>query len=65
MPHFHAVYGDHEISVEIESGRIHGNFPPRALKLVLEWASIHKEELLVNWQRARQGQPLAKIAPLE
>lgn len=65
VPHFHAVYGDHEISMEIETGRIHGNFPPRALKLVLEWAGLHKEELLANWQRARQGQPLTRIAPLE
>lgn len=65
VPHFHAVYGDHEVSVEIETARIHGQFPPRALKLVLEWATLHREELLANWQRARQGQPLARIAPLE
>jgi hypothetical protein len=65
VPHFHAVYGKHEISVEVESGRIHGQFPPRALRLVLEWASLHKEELIENWQLARQGQPLRRIAPLE
>jgi hypothetical protein len=64
-PHFHAVYGEHEISVELESGKIHGQFPPRALRLVLEWASLHKEELIENWQLARQGQPLRRIAPLE
>jgi hypothetical protein len=32
VPHFHAVYGEHEISVEIETGSIHGEFPPRALE---------------------------------
>jgi hypothetical protein len=36
VAHFHAVYGDHEISVEVETGKIHGQFPPRALTLVLE-----------------------------
>lgn len=41
VPHLHAVYGDHEISVEVETGRIHGQFPPRALKLVLEWMNLH------------------------
>jgi Domain of unknown function (DUF4160) len=65
VPHFHAVYGEHEISVEIESGTIHGEFPARALRLVLEWAALHRQELIENWQLARQGQPLRRIAPLE
>ena len=64
-PHFHAVYGDYEISVEVETGTIHGRFPPRALKLVLEWMNLHKPELLEDWQLAKQGQPLKRIAPLE
>ena len=65
VPHFHAVYGQHEISVEVESGKIYGQFPPTAMRLVLEWANLHKEELIENWQLARQGQPLRRIAPLE
>ena len=59
------LYGAHEISVEIETGRIHGDFPPRALKLVVEWMELHKAELLEDWQLAKQGQPLNRIAPLE
>lgn len=39
--------------------------PSRALGLVLEWANLHKQELLENWQLARKGQPLNRIAPLE
>lgn len=65
VAHFHAVYGEHEISVEIESGLIRGEFPPRAKRLVLEWAALHKAELLENWEKARTGQVLAPIAPLE
>ncbi len=65
VPHFHAVYGEHEISVEVETGRIHGEFPPRALKLVLEWRSLHQAELLENWRLAKERQPLKRIAPLE
>jgi hypothetical protein len=65
VPHFHAVYGEYEISVEVETGTIHGRFPPRALKLVLEWMNLHKQELLENWELAKQGQPLKRIAPLE
>lgn len=65
VPHYHAVYGQQEISVEIETGAIHGEFPPRALRLVLEWATLHKQELLDNWRLAREGQLLRRIAPLE
>jgi hypothetical protein len=64
-PHFHAVYGDRKITVEIESGVVRGMFPPRALRLVLEWAALHKPELLANWERARNRQALVRIEPLE
>lgn len=65
VPHFHAVYGEHEVSIEIGSRVVFGEFPPRALRLVLEWAELHRAELLENWELARQGQPLIRIAPLE
>lgn len=65
VPHFHAVYGGHEVSVEVKSGAVHGSFPPRALKHVFEWTILHRAELLTNWDRAREGKPLHHIAPLE
>ena len=64
-PHFHAIYGEYEITVEIESGIINGRFPKRALKLVFEWLELHKDELLENWRLAEERQPLNKISPLE
>ena len=33
--------------------------------LVVEWASLHREALLENWERARRGEPLRPIPPLE
>jgi len=64
-PHFHATYGEHEITVEIQSGRVTGSFPRRAESLVLEWLALHRDELLADWELARAGQPLRPIAPLE
>ena len=46
--HFHAVYGEYEITVEIETGKITGEFPKRALSAVLEWHVLHKDELVAN-----------------
>ena len=64
-PHFHAVYGEFEITVEIENGVVKGRFPKRALRLVLEWMDLHYEELIENWLLVKQKKPLKKIAPLE
>jgi hypothetical protein len=64
-PHFHAEYGEHEMTVEIESGMAEGRFPRRALAAVLDWYTQHRDELLDNWQLAIQEQPLNRIDPLE
>jgi hypothetical protein len=65
-PHFHAAYGEFEAQIGIESLAIlRGGLPRRALALVLEWGSIHREELRRDWDLARQGRPLRPIAPLD
>lgn len=63
--HFHAIYGDFEITVNIESGTVVGAFPPRALSLVEAWRCLHRAELMNAWNLARAGMPLPRIAPLE
>lgn len=66
-PHFHAVYGGRKISIGIAPPVkvLKGKASPRVLALVREWALLHQVELLENWERARRGEPLQKIAPLE
>lgn len=45
-PHFHAIYGEHEAIIEIENlSVLAGKLPAKALGLVIEWASIHQDEL--------------------
>ncbi|MDX6500882.1 MAG: hypothetical protein QOG23_4142 [Blastocatellia bacterium] len=64
-PHFHATYGEYDVQVSIRDGSVNGRFPPRALRLVLEWQALHRDELLENWELARQRRPLNTISPLE
>jgi len=65
-PHFHARYADHRASIEIESlALMAGDLPGRALGLVIEWARLHRSDLVDDWERARQAQPLLPIAPLD
>ena len=64
-PHFHAEYGGEEALYEIQTLRVYaGSLPRRVHNLVLEWADLHREELMQEWQKARNGEPLGKILPL-
>ena len=40
-----------------------GALPKRAMRLVLEWAEQYREELLADWELARDGQPLNPPTP--
>ncbi len=64
-PHFHALYQGFQAEYDIRTLDIlAGNLPPRAHAMVLEWASIHKDELLENWEKAALPEPLNRIEPL-
>jgi hypothetical protein len=65
-PHFHAFYGEAQAAISIATmDLIAGSLPPRATALVVEWALLHRSELRENWNRARLGQPIIAISPLQ
>jgi len=65
-PHFHAESGSDRALVDIQTHAIFsGRLPPRATGLVVEWATLHQNELLEDWNLARASQELHKIPPLE
>lgn len=64
-PHFHAKYGDSKAAISIKDLTLQeGQLPKRVLSLVLEWAFDHREELMEDWELARQHKQLHKIEPL-
>jgi hypothetical protein len=65
-PHFHAIYGEYEATVAIETAEVlEGQLPRRARALVSEWAVAHRAELEQAWALARASQPLPTIQGLE
>jgi len=65
-PHFHAKYGDFIVEINIQTLQImRGELPKRAKALVLEWADEHRNELMQDWELARQNKELNKIEPLK
>lgn len=64
-PHFHAIYAENEVLIEIRTLEIlKGKMPRRPLTLVLEWAQEHRAELMEDWELCKQNQSPKKISPL-
>ena len=63
-PHFHAWYKEYKIIVTIQNGIVKGEMPARALRMILEWLELHREELMKNWEKAQLKKTLDKIEPL-
>lgn len=64
-PHFHAIYNEYDIEIEIKNLTIlDGKLPARILGLVMEWAELHKEELMSDWNLLQETGKFNKIQPL-
>ena len=64
-PHFHADYAEHKAIIDIKKLELwSGYLPPRVLGLVIEWAAIHQDELMDNWEKSVQQETLLPIKPL-
>jgi hypothetical protein len=48
VPHFHAEYSGERASITVDGKVLAGSLPPRALRLVEEWARLHEDELLAK-----------------
>jgi len=65
-PHFHAEYAGNIALIEIRNLSVFsGRLPPRAMGLVIEWATLHQQELFADWERAQSQIELLRIPPLE
>lgn len=61
-PHFHVSYGSFVGIVNLETLQMEeGDLPDRAMAMIREWASKHRDELLEVWetQQFRKIEPLA------
>ena len=64
-PHFHVIYNEYDAEIEIKTlAVLGGKLPPRVLGLAMEWAELHKDELMDNWNLLQAGKEYIKIEPL-
>jgi len=64
-PHFHVKYGEFKASIAINDlALLNGDLPSRIHGYVIEWASLHKQELIENWNMLQTAGKISKIEPL-
>ena len=64
-PHFHAEYNGKKALIDITNIQvIKGALPNKQLRLILAWCTIHQDELMQNWELAKDMKPLNRINPL-
>lgn len=65
-PHFHAQYGEHEVIIEIKTGRIlSGKIPTRLQYFVELWRKENEVQILEAWDSAQEYEVPKKVKPLE
>jgi len=64
-PSFSTDHGEHSAIIDIRNLDLwSGYLPPRVLGLVIEWAAIHQDELVNNWEKVVKQETLLPINPL-
>lgn len=64
-PHIHIKYESFRATLSIETlSLLEGKLPSRVLGLVIEWAELHQQELLTNWNSIRASGEFRKVDPL-
>jgi hypothetical protein len=64
-PHFHAIYNEFAAQISIRHPAIiNGKLRRACSRYVIEWASLHENELAQCWDAARGDQVIGKVEPL-
>ena len=65
-PHLHAEYQGRKALLDFRGNILRGDLGSRtALRLLREWIDQHADELMADWELARSGKTIQRIAPLE
>ncbi|MBI5582378.1 MAG: DUF4160 domain-containing protein [Deltaproteobacteria bacterium] len=65
-PHFHAEYQGSKAVFDFNGNILRGELKSRtATRLVREWIDLRLDELKEDWELAKAGKEMKKIAPLD
>ena len=65
-PHFHAEYQGNKAVFDFDGNMTQGDLHSiTARKLVRDWVDLHADELMEDWELARNDKEIKKIDPLD
>ncbi len=50
-PHVHAIYCEHEASIDLSGNVLAGKLPNKQLKSVVKWIKSHQHYLYTRWYK--------------
>ena len=66
LPHIHVRYQGNSASISIDDGELlAGDLPTRQMRMAQVWIDLHREELLADWELAKEGIEPFRIDPLK
>ena len=66
LPHIHIKYAEFTAVISInDSELLEGDMPKNKMRLVNAWIELHRDELMANWELAKNGDPVYQIDPLK
>ena len=64
-PHFQVLYNGRHGEFSISTlNYSKGNLPPKVVGLVIDWAELHKNDLLANWESIKETGKCQEIPSL-
>ena len=65
-PHTHVEYQGNKALLDFRGNILKGDLRSRtALRLVRDWIDLRNDYLIENWEKAREGEEINKIPPLD
>ena len=65
-PHIHVEYQGNKALLDFQGNILRGDLRSRtALRLVRDWIDLRNYEIVEDWELARKGEEIKKIAPLD
>lgn len=61
----HLIFMHAMVNIKASLISTQGDLPKRALSLILDWAELHQQELLLDWELCTKKQMPNKIEPLK
>ena len=62
---FTSILGGEWSICDLDGNIIEGNLPSSKQKLIIAWTELHHDELVANWELAKNKENLVKIMPLQ